>query len=58
MSEMIDSNSKFMEIKTGSRTLLSSGNNIGVDIDLRIGLESLNWSSDSHSSASSISENG
>ena len=45
MGKMIDSSSGSMEIKTGSRKLLSSGNTTGVDIDLRIGLESLNWSS-------------
>ena len=48
MGEMIDSSSGIMGIKTGSRTLFSSGNTIGVDIDLRIGFESLNWSSGSH----------
>jgi len=42
MGEIIDSSSEIMEIKTGSRTLLSSGNTTGADIDSRIGLESLN----------------
>ena len=42
MGEMIDSSSGIMGSKTGSRTLLSSDNTIGVDIDSRIGLESLN----------------
>jgi len=57
MGEMIDSSSEIMGIKTGSRMLLSLSNTTGVDIDSRIGLESLNWSSYSHSSSSSISEN-
>ena len=55
---MIDSSSEIIGIKTGSRTLPSLGNTTWVDIDLRIGLESLNWSSGSYSSSSSISENG
>ena len=42
MGEMVDSNSGIIGIKTGSRTLLSSGNTTAVDIDSRIGLESLN----------------
>ena len=42
MSEMIDSSSGIMRIKTGSRMLSSLGNTTGVDIDLNIGLESLN----------------
>jgi len=42
MGEMIDSSSEIMGSKTGSRMLLSLGNTIGVDIDSRIGLESLN----------------
>ena len=42
MGEMIDSSSGSIGIKTGSRTLLSSGKTTGVDIDSRIGLESLN----------------
>ena len=58
MGEMIDSSSGIMGIKTGSRTLLSLGNTTGVDIDAKIRLESLNWSSGSHSSLSSISEFG
>jgi len=58
MGEMIDSSSEIMRIKTGSRTLLRLGNTIGVDIDSKIGLESLNWSSGSHSSSSSISKIG
>ena len=57
MGEMIDSSSRIMEIKTGSRTILSLGNTTGVNIDSKIGLESLNWSSGSHSSSSSISGN-
>jgi len=55
---MIDSSSGSMGIKTGSRTLLSSDNTTGVEIDSRSGLESLIWSSGSHSSSSSILENG
>jgi len=42
MGEMIDSSSRIMGIKTGSRALLSVGNSTGVDIDSRIGLETLN----------------
>ena len=42
MSEMIDSSSKIMGFKTGSKMLLSLGNTTIVDIDLRIGFESLN----------------
>ena len=42
MGEMIDSVSGIMGIKIGSRTLLSSGNTTGIDIDSRIGLELLN----------------
>ena len=57
IGEMIDS-SLGMGIKTGWRILFSLGNTIGVDIDSRIGLESLNWSSGSHSSSSSISGTG
>ena len=57
MDEMIDSSSGIMGIKIGSKTLLSSGNTTGVDIDSRIGPESLIWSSNSHSSSSSISRN-
>ena len=58
MGEMIDSSLEIMKIKTGSRMLLSLGNTTGVNIDSRIGLESLSWSSGSYSSSSSISENG
>ena len=42
MGEMIDSSSRIMGIKTGSRMLPNLGNTIGVDIYLKIGLESLN----------------
>ena len=42
MGEMIDSGSGIMGIKIGTRMLLSLGNTTGVDIDSRIGLESLN----------------
>ena len=45
MGEMIDLSSEIMRIKTGSRMLLSLGSTTGADIDSRIGLESLNWSS-------------
>jgi len=41
MGEIVDSSSEIMGIKTGSKTLLSSGNTTGVNIDSRIGLESL-----------------
>ena len=58
MDEMIDLSSEIMGIKTGSRTLLSLDNTTGVDNDSRIGLKLLNWSSNSHSSSSSILENG
>ena len=58
MGEMIYSSSEIMSIKTGSRMLPSFGNTTGVDIDLRIGLESLNWNSGSYSSLSSILGNG
>ena len=58
MGEMIDSSSEIIGIKTGSRMLLSLSNTTGVDIDLKIWLESLNWSSGSHSSSSSILKNG
>ena len=54
---MIDSSSG-IGIKTDSKILLSLGNTTGVDIDSMIELKSLNSSSGSHSSSSSISENG
>ena len=41
MGEMIDLSSEIMRIKTGSRILLSLRNTTGVNIDSRIGLESL-----------------
>jgi len=55
---MIDSSSESIGIKICSRTLHSLGNTTGVDINSRIGLESLNESSGSHSSSSSILGNG
>ena len=53
---VVDSSSEIMRIKTCSRTLLSLGNTIGVDINSRIRFELLNWSSCSYSSSSSIQE--
>ena len=41
MGEIVDSSSEIMRIKIGSRTLLSSGNTTGVDIDSKIRLKIL-----------------
>jgi len=42
-------------IKIGSNMWLKLGNNIGVDIDSKLEIESLNWGLGSHSCSSSIS---